>query len=94
MPQGVTKSQQKMIKNNADLDSNRQDHFLNLESDSNELKILKASSVNNKYMTELIQGQRIMPDDMRAPAAARDLGSEYINTDEDEENPPTVPIHK
>ena len=43
-----------MLKNNADLDSNRQDQFLNLENDSNDLKILKASSVNNKYMTELI----------------------------------------
>ena len=94
LPHGVTKSQQKMLKNNADLDSNRQDQFLNLENDSNDLKILKASSVNNKYMTELIQGQRIMPDDMRAPGAARDLGSEYINTDEDEEDPPTIPIHK
>lgn len=29
----------------------------------------------------------MMPEDMRAPAAARDVGSEYINTDEDEENP-------
>jgi hypothetical protein len=36
-----------------------------------------------------------MPDDMRAPGAARDLGSEYINTDEDEEEEnPTIPIHK
>jgi hypothetical protein len=35
-----------------------------------------------------------MPDDMRAPGAARDLGSEYINTDEDEEDPATIPIHK
>ena len=35
-----------------------------------------------------------MPEDMRAPGAAKDLGSEYINTEEDEENPPTVPIHK
>lgn len=60
---------------------------MNFENDSTDLKILKASSVNNKYMTELIQGQRIMPEDMRAPAAARDIGSEYINTDEDEENP-------
>ena len=54
LPHGVTKSQHKMLKNNADLDSNRQDQFLNLDNDSNDLKILKASSVNNKYMTELI----------------------------------------
>jgi len=31
-----------------------------------------------------------MPEDMRAPAAARDIGSEYINTDEDEENPQPI----
>ena len=59
---------------------------MNYENDSNDLKILKANSVNNKYMTELVQVQKILPDDMRAPAAARDMGSEYINTDEDEDN--------
>jgi hypothetical protein len=59
---------------------------MNFGDDDNDLKILKANSVNNKYMTELIQGQKIMPEDMRAPAAARDAGSEYINTDEEEDN--------
>jgi hypothetical protein len=56
------------------------------KSDSNDLKILKANSVNHKYMTELVQVQKMLPEDMRAPAAARDVGSEYINTDEDEDN--------
>jgi hypothetical protein len=60
------------------------------EHDENDLKILKANSVNNKYMTELIQGQRIMPDDMRATGAAKDLGSEYINTDEDDDPQPLL----
>jgi hypothetical protein len=73
------------MKTNADLNSNRLDQNLNFEYDSNELKIMKATSVNNKYMTELIQGQKILPEDMRAPGAARDGGSEYINTDEDDD---------
>jgi hypothetical protein len=83
-----------LVKNNADMNSNRQDQNLNFEYDSNELKIMKANSVNNKYMTELIQGQKMMADDMHAPGAARDPGSEYINTDEDDENAQTLQVHQ
>jgi hypothetical protein len=86
LPQSIAKSQQKLLKNNADLDTNKQEQFLNSENQSNELKILKANSVNNKYMTELVQVPKMLPEDMRAPAAAKDMGSEYINTDEDEDN--------
>jgi hypothetical protein len=73
------------LKNNAEIDSNKHEQFLNCEN-SNELKILKANSVNNKYMTEVVQVQKMLPEDMRAPAANKDMGSEYINTDEDEDN--------
>ena len=68
---------------------------MNFDADENDLKILKANSVNSKYMTELIQNQKMQPEDMRAPGAARDAAdSEYINTDEDEDPEKVIPIHK
>lgn len=45
-------------------------------SDGSDLKILKASSVNQKYMTELINNQKITPNELNRKA-------EILSSDDD-----------
>ena len=55
-------------------------NYLNF-ADSNDLMILKANSVNQKYMTELIQNQNITGEEMNGNTAN---DAEYIDTEDDE----------
>ena len=71
--------------------SANQKHSVRDEMDENELMIMKANSVNQKYMTDIITTKKETLEDQNAykifsdPGDLGHEGSDYVQTDEDDE---------